>query len=279
MTLDPTIIPTSNGVVNPMRAISRVETISGSNTWQAVTSGAVVASRDAESAEVSDDSPTLAQPSITVTKVSAFVPFSDEIGSDWGALQSEIAKLIADAKDVDEATNFITGAGTTVFPQGVAVGTTATVAAGTAAFAIAHLYALQAGLAPRFRQNAKWLASNDQYNRIRQFDTAGGAGLWRYLADGLNEDQTGNTGMNLLGRPAYEASGMATVLTAATKVMIFGDFSYYCIVDRLGMDISLVPHLFGATNQRPIGNGGIYANWRNSAKVLSSAAFLASVTT
>jgi HK97 family phage major capsid protein len=45
VTLDPTIIPTSNGAVNPWRAISRVEQITG-NTWNGVSAGAVVASRD-----------------------------------------------------------------------------------------------------------------------------------------------------------------------------------------------------------------------------------------
>jgi HK97 family phage major capsid protein len=39
VTLDPTIIPTSNGAVNPWRAISRVEQITG-NTWNGVSAGA-----------------------------------------------------------------------------------------------------------------------------------------------------------------------------------------------------------------------------------------------
>jgi HK97 family phage major capsid protein len=84
VTLDPTIIPTSNGAVNPWRAISRVEQITG-NTWNGVSAGAVVASRDLEFEEVSDDSPTLAQPTATVTKAQAFIPFSIEVGQDWGS--------------------------------------------------------------------------------------------------------------------------------------------------------------------------------------------------
>jgi hypothetical protein len=44
-TLDPTIIPTSNSVVNPARALARIETISGSNTWNGVSSGAITAPR------------------------------------------------------------------------------------------------------------------------------------------------------------------------------------------------------------------------------------------
>jgi HK97 family phage major capsid protein len=72
---------------------------------------------------------------------------------------------------------------------------------------------------------------------------------------------------------------MTSALTAASKIMIFGDFRYFLIVDRIGMQVELVPHIFGATNQRPIGARGILALWRNTSKVLSAAAFKTLVTT
>jgi HK97 family phage major capsid protein len=270
-TLDPTIIPTSNGAVNPLRQISRVETISGSNTWRGVSSGAVTASRDAELSEVSDDTPTLAQPEVTVTKAAVFIPFSTEVGQDWGSLQSEMARLIQDAKDTEEATGFVTGAGTTVNPQGIVTGATGTVAAGTAAFTVAHLYALQEALAPRFEPNARFIGHNAQFNRVRQFDTSGGASLWEYLGKG--------TPAELLGYPAHKVSTMDSVLTAGSELLIFGDFSYFLIVDRIGLDIELIPHLFGTTNGRPTGQRGLYATYRNSSKVLSASAFKTLVTT
>lgn len=280
-TLDPTIIPTSNSTVNPMRAISRVETIAGSNEWRGVTAGAITASRDAELSEVSDDAPTLAQPTLAVTKVAAFVPFSIEVGQDWGSLQSEMARLLQDAKDDEEASAFVVGGGTGQDPQGVTVGATGTVAAGTAAFAVAHLYALEEALGPRFRPRAQFIGNRSQYNRIRQFDTSGGASLWMYLREGIANGvpTPGNTGASLLGYPANEASTMASVLTAASKLLVFGDFRYYLIVDRIGMDVELIPHLFGATNQRPTGQRGLYAHWRNFGKILSTAAFKTLVTT
>lgn len=280
VTLDPTIIPTSNGVVNPWRQIARVEQITGSNTWNGVSAGAIVASRDAEFEEVSDDSPTLAQPTATVTKAQAFVPFSMEIGMDWGSFESEMAKLISDAKDTEEATAFATGVGTGVNPQGVLVGATSTVAAGTAAFTVAHAYALLEALAPRFRPNAVFVANLAQYNRIRQLDTGGGASIWvQNLTQGIGNDATGNIGATFLGKPAYESSVMSSVLTATAKLMVFGDFRYFLIVDRIGMQIEIIPHLFGSTNQRPIGSRGLLAVWRNTSRVLSAAAFKVLVTT
>lgn len=279
VTLDPTIIPTSNGAVNPWRQISRVEKITG-NTWNGVSAGAITASRDAEFEEVTDDGPTLAQPTATVTKAQAFVPFSIEVGQDWASLESEMANLIQDAKDVEEATAFATGGGTGVNPQGVLTGATGTVAAGTAAFAVAHGYGLLEALPARFRPNGKFVANLAQYNRIRQLDTAGGANIWvPNLQQGVGNEANGQTGATFLGKPAYESSVMTSALTAASKIMIFGDFRYYLIVDRIGMTVELVPHLFGATNQRPIGSRGILAYWRNTGKVLSSAAFKTLVTT
>jgi HK97 family phage major capsid protein len=278
--LDPTIIPTSNGAVNPWRAIARVEQITGSNTWNGVSAGAVVASRDAEFEEVSDDTPTLAQPTATVTKAQAFIPFSIEVGQDWGAMEAEMANLIQDAKDVEEATAFATGVGTGVNPQGVLVGATGTVAAGTAAFTVAHGYALLEALPPRFRPNAVFVGNLAQYNRIRQLDTAGGANIWvQNLTQGIGNQANGNVGATFLGKPAYESSVMASVLTAASKIMIFGDFRYFLVVDRIGLTVEIIPHLFGATNQRPIGSRGLLAYWRNTSKVLSAAAFKTLVTT
>lgn len=274
-TLDPTIIPTSNGSVNPLRQIARVETISGSNIWKGVSSGAISASRDGEATEVSDDTPTLAQPSITVTKVSAFVPFTYEVGMDWGALQQEMAVLLQDAKDDEEASTtastsgFVTGDGTGENPQGVITGATSTVAAGTAAFTVAHFYSLMQALPPRYRPRAQFLGNLAIYNLIDQFDTSGGGLFWGDLRD---PSGGGGDSRPLKGKPAWEASAMASVLTAGSKILLYGDFRYYCIVDRIGMDIQIVPHLFGASG-RPTGQSGIYANWRNSGKVLSASAF------
>jgi hypothetical protein len=89
-TLDPTVIPTSNSVVNPARALARIETISGSNTWNGVSSGAITATRVAEATAATDNTPTMAAPTLTVTKAHAFVPFSIEVQEDWGALEAEM---------------------------------------------------------------------------------------------------------------------------------------------------------------------------------------------
>jgi HK97 family phage major capsid protein len=72
-----------------------------------------------------------------------------------------------------------------------------------------------------------------------------------------------------------ELSTMQSTVVNATKIMILGNFQYFKIVDRVGLTIELVPHIFGATSRYPIGQRGFYAYWRNGSKVLDPVGFRA----
>lgn len=261
--LDPTIIATSNGAVNPIRQIARVIPIT-SDEWRGVSSGAITTAYAAEATETTDNAPTLAQPTISTEKAQAFIPFSIEVGMDWPSLRTEMGNLLQDSKDELEATKFTTGTGTNE-PFGLITGATNTVNATAAgAFDLEDLYRLSSSLPPRYRPRAAFMGNLDIYNKVRQFDTAGGAALWETLAN----DVPGR----LLGKPAYENSAMSSVTTVGALFLAYGDFSRYVIVDRIGLEIELIPHLF-STNHRPTGQRGLYAFWRNGAKVVDANAF------
>jgi HK97 family phage major capsid protein len=70
---------------------------------------------------------------------------------------------------------------------------------------------------------------------------------------------------------------MASVLTTGTKILVVGDFNYFVIVDRVGMNVEFIQNLVGA-NQRPTGQRGLYCYWRNSSDVMAAAAFQVLVT-
>lgn len=291
-TLDPTVVPTSNFSVNPFRAVARQETITGTNEWKAITSGAITAAYGAEATEATDNAPTLAQPDIIVEKAQAFVPFSVELGQDWGGLQAEMATLLQDAKDDLEATKFAAGAGhASNEPKGIITAATSTVTAGgAAAFAIADLYKVLEALPPRFRPRAQWMGNLFTIDKIRQFDTAGGSGVWvdatgagdvRGLgpqADAAGVGTLMTTSIpKLIGRPFWESTAMDAALTTGSKILVVGDWRYFVIVDRVGMDIEVMPQLLGA-NRRPTGQRGLYAWWRNSSDALAAGAFRVLVT-
>lgn len=261
--LDPTIIPTSNGAINPIRQISRVvQTVH--DEWRGVSSGAITTAYAAEATETTDNAPTLAQPTISTEKAQAFIPFSIEVGMDWPSLRSEMGTLLQDSKDELEAVKFTTGTGTNE-PFGLLVGATTTVNATAAGvFDLEDLYRLSGQLPPRHRPNAAYMGNLDIYNKVRQFDTSGGAALWETLS--FDRPST------LLGKPAYENSAMTSVTTVGALFLVYGNFSRYVIVDRVGLQVELIEHLVG-TNHRPTGQRGLYAYWRNGAKVVDANAF------
>lgn len=272
--LDPTIILTSDGVTNPLRSLARQVQIVGKK-WEGVTSAAVTVSRGAEGGEAPDSTPTLAQPSVGTIPVQGFVPFSREIGQSWTEMGSEITMLLQDAKDTEEAQSFILGDGTGNNPNGLVT----TLAAGShvAATAVGTITVrddidkVEEALPPRFRSRGAWLANKTIYNAIRQAATGKtslAGDLWVKLSGGLPPE--------LSGYPAYEVSTMTTIAGSgggSNLVLIFGDFKRgFLIVDRIGMSVELVPHLFGS-NGRPTGQRGVHAYWSNNCKVLVDNAF------
>lgn len=264
--LDPTILLTSNGQINPLRSgMARVEQIVGKE-WQGVTSAGITVSRSPEGQENTDDAPELGQPTVKSQRVQGFVPFSVEIEQTWGQLRSEMLTLLADAKEEEEAASFINGDGTGVSPEGLLTGAT-TVIQSTAGggFTSADIYAVKNALGPRFRGPGQFLAETSIYDEVRQFDTMGGADLWVQLA--------ADRPAQLIGYPAREISTMASEVTTGNKIVVFGDFRQFLIVDRVGMAVELVPHLFGTTGNFPTGQRGLLAIWHNNCKVLVSNAF------
>lgn len=267
--LDPTIILTSDGSVNPLRQIARVETIT-TKEWQGVTSSGVTASYAAEADEASDDAPTLARGGpVTPERAHVFVPFSYEVEQDWGQLSAELTRLIQESKDDLEADKFVTGAGSgSDEPEGVVAGLAGSSkfeSATANTFAAEDVYELDNKLPERFRPRARFLANKVIYNDVRQFASSDGHDLWVRLGEGLPP--------TILGYPAHESSAMDSDSTAdLDEILLLGDFRHFLIVDRVGMSVELVPHVFGSS-QRPTGEKGVYAFWRNSSAILADEAF------
>lgn len=277
--LDPTIIPTSDGAINPYRAISNVSNITV-DEWRGVSSDGITAGFNAEAAAATDNSPTLAQPLVSTEKAFAFVPYTIEIGQDWGGFAGEMAMMFQDSKDVLEATKYALGSGTNE-PFGIITGATSLfTASNTNALVVADIYGVHNALGPRFRSGAVWTMHNATADRIRQLDTAGGANLWVQnlqlrSAAVPNSFTDGRMGADLLGKATYEASGQSGTFTTGQKVAVIGDYGrYFKIIDRIGMQVENIPHLFGASQGNlPTGQRGLYAYWRTGSKVISANAF------
>jgi HK97 family phage major capsid protein len=269
LTLEPSIILTGTGSINPLRQVSRVvQTVT--DQWQGVKSAGVTAEWIAEATQVADAAPTLDDVPITVHKGDAFVPFSFEVGMDAPNFLNELQTLLLDAADQLQATAFTTGSGTGQ-PKGII-----TALAGTASeinvitsetFAAADVFAIQEALPPRFQARARWQANVAVLNDIQQFETAAGAKVF---------PEVSAEPPMLLRKPLHENSNMDgawnVAATANNYILVYGDFSQFIIVDRVGTTLELIPNIMGA-NQRPTGQRGALLWFRTGSDVSDVAAF------
>lgn len=267
LTLDPAIVLTSAGSINPLRRISRVvQTMT--DQWQGVSSAGVTAEWKAEAAQAADATPTIADEPIPVHFGDAYVPYSFEAGMDAVNLLGELQKLLIDGAEQLMATAYTTGSGSGQ-PTGIIKaldGTASEVAPTTAeAFAAADIYKVQNALPARFQANARWLANIATINTMAQFETTNGALQFPELRDD-----------RLLRKSLDELSNMdGTFDPAATAdnfLLLYGDFSNFVIVDRIGATLELIPHLVGA-NQRPTGERGALLWFRTGSDSVANNAF------
>lgn len=273
LTLDPSVLLTSNGSINPLRQLARVVQ-TATDQWQGVTSAGVTAEWTAEAAEVADASPTLASPNIPVHKGDAFVPFSFEVEGDAVNFLGELSRLLVDGAEQLSATAYTTGSGsgqpTGLITKVVASsGTVALITPGTPeTLASGDVYNVQNALPPRFQPNASWCANLTIINILRQFETSNGTLRFPSLQDNPPR---------LLGRAMNELSNMdGSINPSASETnypLVYGDFGQgMVIVDRVGSRIELVPHLVGS-NRRPTGQRGALLWFRTGSDVVIPNAF------
>jgi HK97 family phage major capsid protein len=270
--LDPTVIIAANGSVNQIRQVAR-QVIATGDVWNGVSSSAVAWSYDAEAAEVSDDAPTFAQPTVPIYKAQGFVPISVELFEDAPNATQAVGDALAFGKDVLEAAAFATGTGTGM-PTGIITalaGTSSVVASATAgALSAADLYAMLDSLPSRYATapGSAWLANRMIYSAVRQLDVPG-TGLW---------DGPSGPGQPpaLLDLPALASSDMDGTIDATAgndHVLVVGDFDNYVIADRVASTtVDFIPRLFGPTG-RPRGQRGWLAHVRHGAGVVNAAGF------
>ena len=277
--LDTTMSINTAGAVNPYREAFRVVKTT-SNDWRPMVSSGMTAVYIGEAVAPSDGSPAFTAPQRMLQKAHTVATFSTEIQSDYPGLEAELSREIGDAKDLLESVQFTTGAGTTVYPQGVFTFWTANFLDTTTTLVIvpADLYAIEAWMGPRYRANSVWLGSPYFYSLVRGIDTAGGAGLWvDNLTQGGVVGNLSNNGRlgNLTGHPAYEVGGLPAAMATTNKVAGLFNTERFVIIDRIGMNIELIPNFLDATTGYPTGQRMVYAWWRNTSCGIGTATLTA----
>lgn len=278
VTLDPSLIFTDDGSANPYRNIARVVTITN-DEWRGLSTAGVTAGYGAEAVEATDNSPTRGLPLIKAEKAHAFVASSIELTQDYAGLAADLRMEFQDAKDDLEADKFTNGSGTNE-PTGITTaldGGTSEIAPATAeTLAFADFYTTLGNVPPKARAAAArtaWVMNNGTMLEARQL----GHALTSAVGTFVNpiEGQPGQ----FLGYEYQEASALddsSAINPAASAdnfVAVVGDWRKFVIVDRVGMTIEFIPHLFGTTANLPTGERGWYAYWRSGSDSVADGHF------
>lgn len=270
--IDPTVILTSGAADAPILNLADVITVS-TNVWKGVSSAGVSWSYDAEASEVSDDAPTLAQPSITVYSARGFIPFSVEVEQDYPGFESEMMKLLnqgyidllaagtANGDGSSKPRGVIAAMAAQTSPAHIAVTTAGTVGASD----VKNVYY---GLPERFRGRSTWVMHGSVESKIRALGNSLAMSDYtvNLLADGTSV---------LTGRPVVvtDYASNFTGQTTTFSYAVLGDFSNFKIIQRAGMTLELVPHLLATANGRPNLQRGWIAYARHGHDVVAANAF------
>ena len=274
---DPTVIAIGSwsGAVNPYRRSARVVQIIGTDTWNALTATAVVATRTTEAAAAVEQGPTFAQPQYVVTRVQGQITASFEMFQDRTDLASEMAALIAEAKDNEEEASMATGATAAanigVGPVSGTSGAFTGLSTAGASLAAADALSTEAALPVRHRFNAQWYMNRAVIRRFQALETTGGQlfGGNQYPAVGNPAvDGAGNTGLRLLGYPVNESPSLPTATTTTITIATLANPTQYVIVDRIGMSVQFIPFIFNSS-ALATGQQALYFMYRNTAKPIN----------
>jgi len=270
--IDPSIILTAQGSLNPFRQIARVETVT-TDAWRGVSSAGVSWSFGAEASTAGDNSPTLAGPVVNVHEAKGFIPYSIRVGMDYPNFAAEMSKLLLSGYDEVQAQKFAVGAGDgSDEPWGIITAldanTNVEVSVTTdGAFGGADINRVWGALPDRYKANATWVMNHDVGNEVASFGNGNNLSF-------VTVDLTGML-QTLRTRPVSYSSYFPdfTGTTGASNILAVGDFSNYVIAERVGMSVELVPHLFDVTNNRPTGQRGWFAYARVGADSVNDLGF------
>jgi predicted phage gp36 major capsid-like protein len=66
---------------------------------------------------------------------------------------------------------------------------------------------------------------------------------------------------------------MSSSLTTGQDVLLYGDFSRFYIIDRIGFTTEFIPNLFDTSTGRPTASRGWLSHWRTGSNAVDTNAF------
>lgn len=230
---------------NVMRGLATVITSSSGTMSVPKVSAHGTAAWTAEEAAYTETNETFAEVTFNAYKAATIVKVSEELLNDSafnleGYIAREFGRQIADL----EETAFVVGDGSSK-PTGVVGGSTlGKTATATNAITADELMDTQYALARPYRKRATWLMNDSTVKAIRKLKTGVSSDNTYLWSPGLSANEPDR----LLGSPVVTSPDMAAIATG-NKAVLYGDFSYYWIVDRQAIGLQRLEELYAANGQ------------------------------
>jgi HK97 family phage major capsid protein len=281
--IDPTMIVTGAGSTNPFRHISTVKNIGPAfGSWFGATAAQVTAAWTTEGSVAPDNTPSVSQPAIPIFMGECSITASFQAFEDIADLANDVAVLFIDAKANLEAAAHATGNGTSA-PKGIvtAIGAVggSRVSPGTGGtVSIGDPWLVQNALPERF-STYDWNTDASQPTQLAWACNVTIANKLRALAIAQNSansmwtDLSANQPPLLSGNPVYRAGSMSASLTTGQDVLLYGNFSRYYIIDRVGFSMEFIPNTFDQATGRPNASRAYIGHWRTGADAVDTNAF------
>lgn len=231
--------------LNVMRGISSVFTSTSGTLTIPSNTTRVSAAWNTEAGAYTESTPVFAEVTWSAHKASSLVKVSEELLNDSAfPLEQWLANEFARALAEIEETAFVAGTGSGQ-PKGVVggseLGKTATA---TNAITANELMDTYHALGRGYRARASWLMNDSTKAAIRKLVTGVSGDLTYIWQPGLSAGEPDK----LLGQPVLTSPDVDAI-AATKKVVVFGDFSYYYIVDRQQIGMQRLNELYAANGQ------------------------------
>lgn len=230
---------------NVMRGLATVITSSSGTLSVPKVTAHGSAAWTAEEAAYTETNETFGEVTFNAYKAATIVKASEELLNDSAFnidayIATEFARQIGDL----EETSFVVGTGSSQ-PTGVVGGSTlGKTATATNAITADELMDLQYALARPYRRRATWLMNDSTVKAIRKLKTGVSSDNTYLWSPGLSANEPDR----LLGSPVVTSPDMAAIATG-NKAVLYGDFSYYWIVDRQAIGLQRLNELYAANGQ------------------------------
>jgi HK97 family phage major capsid protein len=247
---------------SPIRSVASVRSTGSPSVIYPRRTGITNAKWKGETQAQEGSEPAFGQSEIVVREINTYVDISNQLLADSaGQAEAEVRLALAEDFGKKEGAAFVNGNGI-LEPEGImtAAGIGETVNGHATVLAADALITLMYAMPAAYRNAGAWAMNGVTLATIRKLKDGQGNYLWQPSFQ-VGQPET------ILGRPVVEMIDLPDI-ASGTFPIIYGDWSGYRIVDRIGLSILVNPYLL-ATN----GLTRIHATRRVGGGVLQSAKF------